>query len=84
MNSLGFMGKLLGGAEVKIVPISEIIKKTSNIKWKEISTSRRYIDLTSVDVKTKAITQTTEVTSDTAPSRAQKIVQKDDVIFATT
>lgn len=84
MSQLGFIEKLLGGSEVEVVPISVLVKKTHNIKWKEALGSHRYIDLASVDIQTKSITQTTVVTSETAPSRAQKLVQKDDVIFATT
>ncbi len=84
MSISGFMDKLLDNVEVKNTPISAVIKKTQNIKWKETSGPRRYIDLTSVDIKTKTITESIEVTSEDAPSRAQKIVQKDDVIFATT
>lgn len=84
MSQLSFLDKLLDGAEVGTKPISKIIKKTKNIKWKETSASHRYIDLASVDIQTKSIVQTTEVTSETAPIRAQKLVQKDDVIFATT
>src|SRR5690606_15470162 len=30
------------------------------------------------------ITETTEITAENAPSRAKKLVEKDDVIFATT
>ncbi|WP_247152596.1 restriction endonuclease subunit S [Escherichia coli] len=48
------------------------------------SSSYRYIDLTSVDIATKKITETTEITKNNAPSRAQKLVDENDVIFATT
>lgn len=84
MSILKFVETLLNGEEVGMYPISTIVQKTRNVKWKETSTSYRYIDLTSVDIRTKAITETTEITSENAPSRAQKIVAKDDVIFATT
>ena len=57
---------------------------TSNIKWKETDSSYRYIDLTSVSRDTHAITNVTTVNVDNAPSRAQKLVEADDVIFATT
>lgn len=84
MSDLGYLERLLDGAAVKWVPLGEMTLPTSNIKWREVDDARRYIDLTSVDVKTKKITETKEVTSDDAPSRAQKIVMKDDLIFATT
>lgn len=84
MSDLGYLERLLDGAAVEWVPLGEVTLPTSNIKWREVDDSRRYIDLTSVDVTTKKITETKEVTSDDAPSRAQKIVMKDDLIFATT
>ena len=84
MSNLGYLERLLDGAAVKWVPLGEITLPTSNIRWREIDDLRRYIDLTSVDVTTKKITETKEVSSDDAPSRAQKIVMKDDLIFATT
>ncbi|HAS6198731.1 TPA: restriction endonuclease subunit S [Vibrio vulnificus] len=84
MSALKFVEKLLNGAGVEMRPISEVVRKTRNIKWKDTTASYRYIDLTSVDIQTKSITETTEITPKNAPSRAQKIVEKDDVIFATT
>ena len=55
-----------------------------NIKWKNTSEHYEYIDLTSVDIDTHAIIETTKINSETAPSRAQQIVKQGDVIFATT
>lgn len=83
-NGLGYLEKLLDGVEVEWKPISAVTLRTSNIKWKDAKCSFQYIDLTSVSVDTKKIIETTEITSRSAPSRAQKLVQKDDVIFATT
>jgi type I restriction enzyme S subunit len=40
--------------------------------------------LTSVCREKNIIIETTKITKDNAPSRAQKIILKDDVIFATT
>ena len=57
---------------------------TNNIKWKETQKSYRYIDLTSVSRENRMITETIKINAENAPSRAQKIVEKDDVIFATT
>ena len=57
---------------------------TSNIKWKEADRSYRYIDLTSVNRENHAIIETTTINADNAPSRAQKLIESDDVIFATT
>lgn len=57
---------------------------TSNIKWKETNQIYKYIDLSSVSRDTHSIIETVEISSENAPSRAQKIVQENDVIFATT
>lgn len=84
MSELSYLEKLLGGVEVKWKTIGEISLRTSNIKWRDSTRSYRYIDLTSVDIKTKKITETTEVTGQNAPSRAQKLLEENDVIFATT
>ena len=64
--------------------LSEVTMNTKNIKWKDTNDSYQYIDLSSVDRDTHFITTTVEISSENAPSRAQKIVQKDDIIFATT
>src|SRR3990167_7491662 len=81
---MSFLKKLLDGIEVKWQPLSEITLRTNNIKWRDTTDSYRYIDLTSVDIETKKIIETSVVTSNNAPSRAQKLIEKDDVIFATT
>jgi type I restriction enzyme S subunit len=81
---MDFMGKLLDGVEVDWKSIGELTLSTSNIKWREVVRPYRYIDLTSVSIETKNIIETQEITANSAPSRAQKIVEKDDVIFATT
>src|SRR3990167_198837 len=81
---MSFLKKLLDGIEVKWQPLSEITLRTNNIKWRDTTDSYRYIDLTSVDIGTKKIIETSVVTSNNAPSRAQKLIEKDDVIFATT
>ena len=84
MSQLNYLEKLLDGVEVVWFPISEVTERTTNIKWRETSESHQYIDLTSVSVDTKKIIETTEVKASNAPSRAQKLVKKDDVLFATT
>lgn len=84
MNDFSYVEKLLDGVEVVWFPISEVTERTTNIKWRETSESHQYIDLTSVSVDTKKIIETTEVKASNAPSRAQKLVKKGDVLFATT
>ena len=70
------------GVEYKT--IGDCTLKTTNIRWKQENRSFRYIDLTSVDRDTHRIVETTFVNKDTAPSRAQQIVQTDDVLFGGT
>ena len=70
--------------EVEWKPLGEITLSTSNIQWKETNRIYRYIDLTSVNRKNNSIMETSEITAKNAPSRAKKMVQEEDVIFATT
>ncbi|HCB1485552.1 TPA: restriction endonuclease subunit S [Serratia marcescens] len=84
MSELSYLEKLLNGVDVQWKTIGEVTLRTSNIKWREATRSYRYVDLTSVDIETKKITETTEVTANNAPSRAQKLIEENDVIFATT
>lgn len=84
MSELSYLDKLLDRVDIQWKIIGEVSSRTSNIKWREATRSYRYIDLTSVDIETKKITETTELTADNAPSRAQKLLEENDVIFATT
>ena len=74
LAKVGFEWKSLG----------EVTLKTENIKWKETNLNYQYIDLTSVNIENKSIMNTVEINKETAPSRAQKIVLENDIIFATT
>lgn len=66
-------------------PLHELLEKTTNINWKNHPNSEfKYIDLTAVDRTSSKINSLTRVNSFNAPSRAKKIVLKDDVIFGTT
>ena len=51
---------------------------------KILGNSFQYIDLTSVDRSKNSISETQTIYSNSAPSRAQKVVRKNDVIFGTT
>ena len=84
MSSMGYMQKLLDGVEVECTTLRDVTLPTSTVKWRDVDRIYRYIDLTSVSIVTKKITETSEVTANNAPSRAQKLVETDDVIFATT
>lgn len=70
--------------EVKWKELRDLTLSTSNIKWSDTDSVYRYIDLSSVSRENNKITETTEITAENAPSRAKKLVEKDDVIFATT
>lgn len=83
-KELGFLEKLLDGAEVEWKPLDDVTLPTSNIRWANTDQTYRYIDLTSVDREAGTISDAKEITADTAPSRAQKLVETDDLIFATT
>ncbi|MGR3178582.1 MAG: restriction endonuclease subunit S [Candidatus Anammoxibacter sp.] len=73
----------LDGVEFR--ELGEVCEKTSNIKWQNNKSKQfQYIDLSSVDRNKNIITETQVITSETAPSRAQKIVRLGDVIFGTT
>lgn len=84
MSSVDFLDKLLDGVTVEWRALGEVTLPTSNIRWRDAERAYRYIDLTSVNIETKAIVETTEIQASNAPSRAQKLVEKDDLIFATT
>lgn len=72
------------GGDVPTVSLGEVCVKTSNIRWKETVGEYYYIDLTSVDRETNDIRPEQIINADTAPSRAQQIIQTNDVLFATT
>ena len=81
-----YLNKLLtfSDDEVEWKKLGDITQTTKNIKWKNNNQHYLYIDLTSVDRENNVVARTVEISATNAPSRAQKIVEKDDVIFATT
>lgn len=72
--------------EWKFLPLSSVSSESKNIKWKDIAKDKqyKYIDLTSVSREMKSITEPQLIDRDNAPSRAQRIIQTDDILFATT
>lgn len=72
------------GDEVEWKCLGDVVEQTYNIKWADNNKSYQYIDLTSVSRENNNIVETTEINALNAPSRAKKLVEKDDVIFATT
>jgi len=70
---------------VPFEPISVVVQRGSTVRWADVEGQEfQYIDLTSVDRVTHAITETQTITSENAPSRAQQIVQEGDILFGTT
>lgn len=72
------------GDDVPRLHLEKCLEKTNNIKWKQFNGTLEYIDLSSVDRDLHIITQTTTVNQENAPSRAQQIVQTNDVLFGST
>lgn len=65
--------------------LGEVCLKTTNIKWQDNKDIElKYIDLSSVSRESLEVIESSTVNNETAPSRAKKIVEKGDVIFATT
>ena len=70
---------------VPLRKISDVSTKGISIKWSHQGQQQyRYIDLGAVDLHSHRILETQVVDADTAPSRAQQLVQAGDIIFATT
>jgi type I restriction enzyme S subunit len=85
MNKLDRLIAELCPDGVEYVPLGNVCMSTSNIKWKNESDRKyQYIDLTSVDRIEHKIIKTQTISAENAPSRAQQLVQVNDVIFATT
>ncbi|MCM4162159.1 MULTISPECIES: restriction endonuclease subunit S [unclassified Arenibacter] len=65
--------------------LGKVCMKTKNIRWQDhINEEYQYVDLSSVSRETLKVTETAIVNDKNAPSRAKKIIEKGDVIFATT
>jgi len=65
--------------------LGDVCEKTINIKWANFPDDEfEYIDLSAVSRTSLKITGTTTVNASNAPSRAKKIIQTNDIMFATT
>ena len=85
MSKLEELIKKLCPNGVEYKTIKECTKKVENIRWKLYDgKDKKYIDLTSVDINLHTITNTQNINSNTAPSRAQQILMENDVILGTT
>ena len=70
---------------VRFESIGSVVQRGSTIRWADVAGKEfQYIDLTSVDRITHAITETQTITSENAPSRARQVVREGDVVFGTT
>ncbi len=70
--------------DVPRVPLGEICSKTNRVKWQDNNAQFKYIDLSSVDREDHNIKETIIIDKDNAPSRAQQIVEENDILFGTT
>ena len=66
--------------------LGEITLPAVNIKWKQVdaTTEYQYVDLTSVNRENRNIEGTNIINKETAPSRAQQIIETGDILFGTT
>jgi len=82
---LTFNENTTGGGRIKFMQLGEVCNKVSTIKWKNNQDKEyKYIDLSSLNRNNNTIEDAMVITNDNAPSRAQQIVKKDDVLFGTT
>ena len=71
--------------DTEVRSLKDITVSTESIKWNKASgINYQYIDLSSVDRDTNSITETVSINAENAPSRAQKVVYENDIVFATT
>ncbi len=78
-------GMMSSGVKAEWKTLGEVCHKTENIKWSEkLNEDYQYIDLSSVNRDNNTIDETQLINSTNAPSRAQQIVNTEDVIFGTT
>lgn len=85
MSRLPDLIKELCPEGVRFGSIGSVVQRGSTIRWADAAGQEfQYIDLTSVDRITHTIAETQTITSESAPSRAQQIVRKGDVLFGTT
>lgn len=65
--------------------LGEVCEKVSNIKWKDnLNKEFIYVDLNSVNRDNCKIEEFQIINHTNAPSRAQQIIKKGDIIFGTT
>ena len=83
--STEIMGSDNKSLNFKIEKLGDCLLNVKKIKWKEINSKIfKYIDLSSVSREFHYICDTDLIKAENAPSRAQQIVCKYDVLFGTT
>lgn len=71
--------------KIEKTQIKNVVGKVSNIKWKdEQNGTYKYVDLSSIELETNRIGECEYITNEEHPSRAQQIINTDDILFATT
>ena len=86
MSKLDELIKELCPNGVEKIEIKRCVLAVNNIKWKYTSPEDifEYIDLSSVDIETHRIINTIQINVENAPSRAQQVVQKNDILLGLT
>jgi type I restriction enzyme S subunit len=77
---------LEGKDGVEMKTLGDVCVRANNIKWRSESDQNFYfyVDLSSVDIDTHQIGMLSEINKNTAPSRAQQIIEEGDVLLGTT
>ena len=71
--------------ELKCKKLNDCTIKVNKIDWaKNSDTFFNYIDLSSVSRENQSIEDTNVIDKKSAPTRAQQIIQKEDILFGTT
>ena len=69
----------------ELVELGECLEKIERVNWKSNPNFEpNYVDLSSVDIESMSIVTTTKIAASTAPSRAQHLIKKNDVLFGST
>jgi len=68
----------------EIRKLGDVATSHFNINWKQCEEQKEYVDLSSIDRGLHQITETQLIDKQNAPSRAQRIIKTNDILFATT
>lgn len=64
--------------------IGEVINKSGKIDPTKSNNEFKYVDISSINNQTFKIISTNKIDKNNAPSRARKLIKKDNIIYATT